>query len=81
MELKERIVKSELLLKERELIFGVGRLKSTVSKIQLQEHLKKVKSRLATMKVGREKNSEVFVVGNEVERTYNYRVYTYRELS
>ena len=71
MKLKEHIVKSELLLKERELIFGVGRLKSTVSKIQLQEHLKKVKSRLATMKVGREKNSEVFVVGNEVERTYN----------
>ena len=55
MELGEHIVNSELLLKERELICDAAILKSPASIIQLEEHLGKVKSRLATMKLGREK--------------------------
>ena len=55
MGLGEHIVNSELLLGERELIGDAAILKSPVSIIQLEEHLGKVKSRLATMKLGREK--------------------------
>ena len=50
--LEEYIVKLELLLKERELICDVDILKSPESKIRLDEHLGKVKSRLATIKLG-----------------------------
>ena len=65
MELEEHIVKSELLLKERELVCDVGILKSPVSKIQLEEHLEKVKSRLVTMKLGREKRNQVEIMLKE----------------
>ena len=58
--LEEYIVKLELLIKERELICDVDMLKSPVSKIRLDEHLGKVKSRLATIKLGREKTKLEF---------------------
>ena len=55
MELEEHVVKSELLLKERELLCDVEMLKSPVSKIQLEENIEKLMSRLETMKLEREK--------------------------
>ena len=58
--LEEYIVKLELLLKERELICDVDILKSPDSKIRLDEHLGKLKSRLATIKLGREKTKLEF---------------------
>ena len=58
--LEEYIVKLELLVKERELICDVDMLKSPESKIRLDEHLGKVKSRLATIKLGREKTKLEF---------------------
>ena len=60
MELGEHIVNSELLLEERELICDAAILKTPVSIIQLEEHLGKVKSRLATMKLGPEKRKLEF---------------------
>ena len=48
MELKEHIVKSELLEKERELICDV--VKSSVSKMQLEKKIAEMKSRLETIK-------------------------------
>lgn len=53
IELEEHLVKSELLLKQRELICDAGILEFPVYKIQLKQRLGKVKSRLA--KLGREK--------------------------
>ena len=58
--LEEYIVELELLLKERELICDVDILKSPVPKMRLDEHLGKVKSRLATIKLGREKTKLEF---------------------
>ena len=55
MGLGEHIVNSEFLLGERELICDAAILKSPVSIIQLEERLGKVKFRLATMKLAREK--------------------------
>ena len=59
--LEEYIVKLELLIKERELICDVDMLKSPEPKIRLDEHLGKVKSRLATIKLGREKTKLEFL--------------------
>ena len=61
IKLKEHILKSELLVTETKLLCDVYMQQSSVSKMQLEENLAKVKSRLEITKLEREKREAKFI--------------------
>ena len=61
IKLKEHVLKSELLVTETKLLCDVYMQQSSVSKMQLEENLAKVKSRLEITKLEREKREAKFI--------------------